>query len=130
MYSILYCYTAVKKQMTSEKRAQKFNTDDVSLPRSGWCFCLVESNFPHDTTNQKHRPDLGIISREFLRLFLRRHLAGKPVVAMRNVGCFLCLTVAECYGIRGLYNDWLRNCLADTGSKLLNTISPILKTNE
>ena len=26
---------------------------------------------------------------EFLRLFLRRHFAGKPVVASRNVGCFL-----------------------------------------
>ena len=26
---------------------------------------------------------------EFLRSFLRRHLAGKPVVASRNVGCFL-----------------------------------------
>ena len=25
-------------EMTSEKRAQKFHTDDVSLPRSGWCF--------------------------------------------------------------------------------------------
>ena len=27
--------------MTSEKRAQKFFTDDVSLPRSGKCFWLV-----------------------------------------------------------------------------------------
>ena len=26
---------------------------------------------------------------EFLRLFLRRHLAGKPAVALPNVGCFL-----------------------------------------
>ena len=26
---------------------------------------------------------------EFLRSFLRRHLAGKPVVASLNVGCFL-----------------------------------------
>ena len=26
---------------------------------------------------------------EFLRSFLRRHLAGKPVVASPNVGCFL-----------------------------------------
>ena len=26
---------------------------------------------------------------EFLRLFLRLHLAGKPVVASPNVGCFL-----------------------------------------
>ena len=26
---------------------------------------------------------------KFLRSFLRRHLAGKPVVALPNVGCFL-----------------------------------------
>ena len=26
---------------------------------------------------------------EFLRSFLRRHFAGKPLVASRNVGCFL-----------------------------------------
>ena len=30
-----------------------------------------------------------VISMEFLRSFLRRHLAGKPVVASPNVGCFL-----------------------------------------
>ena len=47
------------REMTSEKRAQKFHTDDASLPRSGWCFWLVESNFPRGTTNQKHYPDLG-----------------------------------------------------------------------
>ena len=46
-------------QMKSEKRAQKFHTDDVSLPRSWWCFWLVESNFPRVTTNQKRYPDLG-----------------------------------------------------------------------
>ena len=30
-----------------------------------------------------------VISMEFLRSFLRRHLAGKPVVASPNVDCFL-----------------------------------------
>ena len=30
-----------------------------------------------------------VISMEFLRSFLRRHLAGKPVVESQNVGCFL-----------------------------------------
>ena len=29
---------------------------------------------------------------EFLYSFLRRHFAGKPVVALRNVGCFLSLS--------------------------------------
>ena len=44
-----------------------FNQSEA-LPRSGyWC----------------------IISMEFLRTLLRRHLAGKPVVASPNVGCFL-----------------------------------------
>ena len=28
------------------KRVQQFGTDDASLPRSGQCFWLVESNFP------------------------------------------------------------------------------------
>ena len=47
------------RQKTSEKRAQKFHTDDASLPRSGYFFWLVESNFPCSTTNQKHCPDQG-----------------------------------------------------------------------
>ena len=37
--------------MTSEKRAQKFHTDDALLPRSGWYLWLAESNFPSGTTN-------------------------------------------------------------------------------
>ena len=31
------------REMTSEKLAQKFHTDDASLPRSGQCFWLVEN---------------------------------------------------------------------------------------
>ena len=34
-----------------------------------------------------------VISMEFLRSFLRRHLVGKPVVASPNVGCFLRLLI-------------------------------------
>ena len=30
---------------------------------------------------------------EFLRSFLRRHFAGNPAVASRNVGCFLRLPI-------------------------------------
>ena len=30
-----------------------------------------------------------VISIEFLQSFLGRHFAGKPVVRLRNVGCFL-----------------------------------------
>ena len=32
---------------------------DLFLPRSVWCFWLVEANFPRATTNQKHCPDLS-----------------------------------------------------------------------
>jgi len=32
---------------------------------------------------------MSVISMEFLRLFLRRHWAGKPLIASPNVGCFL-----------------------------------------
>ena len=32
-------------------------------------------------------------SLEFLRSFLRRNFAGKPVVTSRNVGCFLMVTL-------------------------------------
>ena len=40
----------------SDERAQKFHTDDVSLPRFGFCFWLVKANSqPVD----KHYPDLG-----------------------------------------------------------------------
>ena len=39
---------------------------------------------------------------ELLRSFLRRHFAGKPVKASRNVDCFLGLAVlqsiTECFG--------------------------------
>ena len=41
--------------MTSAKRAQKFHTDDASLPRFGQCFRLVVPR----GTNQKHCPYLG-----------------------------------------------------------------------
>ena len=36
-----------------------FHTDDVSLPSSWLHFQLVEANFPHSLTNQKHYTDLG-----------------------------------------------------------------------
>ena len=39
--------------------------------------------------NQSEAVPSSGISMEFLCSFLRRHFAGKPVVASRNVGCFL-----------------------------------------
>ena len=41
------------------KGALRSHTDDVSLPRSGSCLSLVETNFPFNTTIQKHYQDLG-----------------------------------------------------------------------
>ena len=51
--------------------------------------------FPTRHDQSEAQPKSGkwrVISMEFLRSFLRRHLAGKPVVASPNVGCFLRLT--------------------------------------
>ena len=45
--------------MTSEKRVQKFHTDDASLPRSGWCFWLVVPHGKFASANQRHYPVLG-----------------------------------------------------------------------
>ena len=52
-------YHWFSRQMTSEKRAPKFRTDDASLPRSGQCLWLVLPRGKFDSTNQKHYPDLG-----------------------------------------------------------------------
>ena len=40
-------------ERTSEKRAQKLHTDDMSLPRSGKWFWLAEANFPSGPTKSK-----------------------------------------------------------------------------
>ena len=60
-------YHWFSRKMTSEKRAQKFHTDDASLPRSRKCF---QSEAP---------PRYGewrLISLEFLHSFNRRLFAG------------------------------------------------------
>ena len=78
--------------MTSTERTQKFHTDDVSLPRSGWCFWLVEGPFPHGTTNQKHYPSLSSDTSSVWNFCARsrRNFCGKKtVVAPRNVSYFL-----------------------------------------
>ena len=54
-------------EIASEKWAQKFHTDDVSLPSSGYW---------------------RIISIEFLRSFLRGYFAEEPVASW-NVGCWI-----------------------------------------
>ena len=48
------------------------------------------SNWRKQIFNQsKNYPDLGRDSMEFLYSVLRRHFAGKPVVALQNVGCYI-----------------------------------------
>ena len=44
--SLLRRYHWFSRKMTSEKRAQKFHTDNASLARSGKCFWLVENLLP------------------------------------------------------------------------------------
>ena len=82
--------------MTSEKREQKFHTDDVSLPILGKCLWLIEAHFPHGKTNQKHYPDLGTDASSvwnFCTCFSNVALQGKPVVKSQNVSCFLRLSL-------------------------------------
>ena len=51
---------SVSLEMISEEPLQKFHADDVSLPRFGLFFWLVEENqFLCSSTNWKHLPDLG-----------------------------------------------------------------------
>ena len=77
--------------MTSEKRGQNFHTDRVTTQI--WVVLLIgRIKFPTRHDQSKALPRWGywrVISMEFLRSFLRRHLVGKPVVASPNVGCFL-----------------------------------------
>ena len=47
----------------------EFYSDDASQPRCGYCFWLVEANFPWGTTSRKHYPDWAI-PHLFERLFL------------------------------------------------------------
>ena len=72
-----FCFS---RKMPPKKGAQKFYTGDVSPPRSGKCFLLVEANsLARRTTRSSTQIWRKVISMEFLRSFLRRHIAGKLV---------------------------------------------------
>ena len=88
---ILRRYHWFPREMTSQKRAQKIHTDDVPLPRSGWCFWLVLLYGKFTSISQKHYPDLGSDTSSLWNFcaFLSTSFAGKPVMASQNVGCFL-----------------------------------------
>lgn len=49
----------VSPEITSEKQAQKFHTDDASLPKSGYYSWLDKANFSRGATNQRHYRYLG-----------------------------------------------------------------------
>ena len=81
---------------TSGKRAQKFHTDHVLLPRSNKHFWLVVPQGKFSSTNQKHYPDpnsntfgqrgiCGVVPQD------RYHFEGKPEMS-RNVECLPRLT--------------------------------------
>ena len=76
------------------KWLQKFHTSDVvchypDLSSASDC------NFPSAHDQSEALPRSGywhLISMKFLQSFLRRHFTGKPVVVLKNVGCFLRLS--------------------------------------
>ena len=122
--------------MTSERREQKFHTDDASLPRSGKCFWLVESNFPRGTNNQKHYPDLGSDASSVWNFCARfsgviwRETSGSvakcpnPPLGFTLIGAYIRL------GMRILHGwNWL-SCSNELNrvSKIAPTISPFVKT--
>ena len=57
---ILRLHQRFPREKRTEERAQKFHTDDEPLPWSGWCFWLVEANFPRNTSNRKHYSDMRV----------------------------------------------------------------------
>ena len=64
-------------------------TDDVSLPRSGYCFSLVKANFPRGMNNQKQ---IWVVTRHQYgntALVSQMSFARKRVEGSWDVGCFL-----------------------------------------
>ena len=84
--------------MTCEKQAQKFHTEDVSLPRSWYCFLLVVPHGKFDSANQKHYPDLGSDASSvwnLCALFSDVIWQGNQyMVVLPNVSCFLRLPLS------------------------------------
>ena len=110
-------------QMTFEKQAQKFHTDDASLPRSGWCFWLVVRVVnliqPMRGTTQIwlvtcHQYGISVLisqtsfGGETSGGVTKCHFTGKPVVSSWNVGCFLRLMSRQRARMnRTMYSDLL-----------------------
>ena len=79
-------------------QAQKFHTEDVSLPRSWYCFLLVVPHGKFDSANQKHYPDLGSDASSvwnLCALFSDVIWQGNQyMVVLPNVSCFLRLPLS------------------------------------
>ena len=80
--------TLTVAQATREKRnvsspTRSLLTSPDAIPLSHTQFQPITSTTPIWVVTRR------VISMEFLRSFLRRHLAGKRVVASQDVGCFL-----------------------------------------
>lgn len=80
---------------------QKFQTDVMSLPRSGY-LCLWLSIFPRGMTNCLKQSDAVprsvqwyIVGMEHLCSFFRHHYTGKPMAALGLVSCFMAMTGLE-----------------------------------
>ena len=75
-------------EITSGERAQKVQTDDVSLPRSGECFWLVMSRgkktYYLDLESVRHQYGISELVLSDVMNF-----AGKSVKVSWDVGCFL-----------------------------------------
>ena len=70
----------------------------------GW----IEFPTRHDQSESLPRSGLWrVISMESLRSFFRRHLAGKTLVALPNVGCFLKLITTAMWRISARLNIFL-----------------------
>ena len=81
----LNAYTITSVQLNS--KGQIFKRGMLLIGRAAWEIWFNQSEAP------SRFGYWCVISMEFQCLFLRRHLAGKPVVASPNVGFFLRLRV-------------------------------------
>ena len=82
------------RQMTSEKRAQKFQNDDASLPSSSASNWLNQNS--HAARPIRSTTQIWVVTRHqngISALVSQMSFGRKPVVASPNVGCFLRLNV-------------------------------------
>ena len=91
-----------KSNVTPWRSCLKHRQADGCSLRKQPAFRDTTTGFPANWRLMNKRPQP---STEFLRSFLRRYFAGKRVLASRNVGCFLGLSLL------GLGNDCYVVCL-------------------